>query len=89
MHSGFYLTLANGVKAMTVEKGQSWCQIQKMSISLLATFLNLGDELFCLCYYMLLKRFGQVEANASATYIAGSYRITCDIKSDATFEEHA
>lgn len=38
---------------------------------------------------MLLKRFGQVEANASATYIAGSYRITCDIKSDATFEEHA
>lgn len=91
MHSGFYLTLANFVKAMHVEKGQSWCQIQKMSISLLATFLNLGDELFCLCYYMLLKkmdmtRFGQVEANASATYIAGSYRITCDIKSDATFE---
>lgn len=48
MHSGFYLTFANFVKAMHVEKGQSWCQIQKMSISLLATFLNLGDELFCL-----------------------------------------
>lgn len=38
---------------------------------------------------MDLAKFGQVEANANATYIAGSYRITCDIKSDATFEEHA